>query len=39
MAATLFPAVGTREDLMDVISVVDAKNTPIYKPSKNSKPL
>lgn len=26
---TLFPAVGTREDLLDVISVVDAKNTPI----------
>lgn len=29
MPATLFPAVGTREDLLDVISVVDAKNTPI----------
>ena len=26
---TLFPATGTREDLLDIISVVDAKNTPV----------
>ena len=29
MAATLFPQVGVKEDLLDIISVVDAKNTPI----------
>lgn len=29
MAATLFPQVGLKEDLLDIISVVDAKNTPI----------
>jgi hypothetical protein len=28
-AGTLFPAVGNREDLLDVLTVVDAKNTPI----------
>lgn len=29
MAATLFPQVGVKQDLLDIISVVDAKNTPI----------
>lgn len=29
MAATLFPAVGQREDLLDILTVVDQKNTPI----------
>jgi hypothetical protein len=28
-AGTLFPAVGNREDLLDVLTVVDAKNCPI----------
>jgi hypothetical protein len=28
-AGTLFPATGNREDLLDVLTVVDAKNTPI----------
>jgi hypothetical protein len=28
-AGTLFPAVGNREDLLDVLTVVDSKNTPI----------
>jgi hypothetical protein len=38
MAATLFPAIGTREDLLDVITVVDAKNTPISSTIARSGP-
>jgi hypothetical protein len=39
MAGTLFPATGQREDLADIISVIDAKNTPLVSTARKGKDI